>query len=430
MSHFIRRDYPALAESVLYLKHKSALSVFLIPREKGESFALFGTKYGAMDHTFSVDGKEITVPDGIAHFLEHKLFENEDKTDTFSRFAAHSASANAFTSNELTAYLFSATENCHESLEVLLDFVTHPYFTPETVAKEQGIIGQEIRMYEDDPDYQLYFGLLTCLYQKHPINIDIAGTVESIAKITDKTLYDCYNTFYHLENMALVLVGTFEEDEVEKVCDKVLPEASRPFALKRTPPEEPRELARTDITRHFPVSMEQFAIGLKETELGGEPDAFLKRVAAQEVALSIYFSRTSAFFNDLYEKGVLSEVFSSAYQFLDSCAFTIFQGESDEAEKVADAVKETIRKARNAKISDEDLECARRAVYGTAVQSLNSPSDVATQFLSFHFLGLDLLRYADAVATLTKEDVLERISHWDETLVAASFIKPTEKGDD
>ncbi len=427
MSSFTRREYPNIGETLLSLKHKSALSVFLIPREGGEAFALFGTKYGAMDHTFSVSGNEVHVPDGIAHFLEHKLFENEDGSDTFTRFAALGASANAFTSNEMTAYLFSAPEHYHESLEVLLDFVTHPYFTPETVAKEQGIIGQEIRMYEDDPSYQLYFGLLNCLYNTHPIKIDIAGTVDSISEITDKTLYDCYNTFYHLENMALVLCGPFEEDKVEKILDRVLAPAA-PFTLTRTPPYEDRALAQKSVTRHFPVAMAQFAIGLKETELGGEPEAFLRRVAAQEVALSLFFSRASDFFDKLYESSVLSEEFSVAYQFLDSCAFTVFQGESNEPEAVLDAVRNTIKQAKSAEITDEDFERARRAFYGTVVQGFNNPDDVATQFLSYHFLGLDVMALAETAASLTKEDVLERISHWDEELVGASFILPT-KGD-
>lgn len=425
MSSFNRREYPNIGETLLSLKHKSGLSVFLIPREGGEAFALFGTKYGAMDHTFFVNGTEIHVPDGIAHFLEHKLFENEDGSDTFTRFAALGASANAFTSNEMTAYLFSAPERYHESLEVLLDFVTHPYFTPETVAKEQGIIGQEIRMYEDDPGYQLYFGLLGCLYNTHPIKIDIAGTVESIAEITDGTLYDCYNTFYHLENMALVLCGPFDEERVEEVLDRVLQTAA-PLTLTRTPPAEEHALCKESVTRRFPVAMAQFAIGLKETELFGEPDAFLRRVAAQEVALSLYFSRASDFFDKLYESSVLSEEFSVAYQFLDSCAFTLFQGESDEPEAVLSAIKETIKNAKDAEISDEDFERARRAFYGTVVQGFNNPDDVATQFLSYHFLGLDLMALAETAASLTKEDVLNRISHWDEKLVAASFILPTK----
>ena len=394
--------------------------------EGKEAYALFGTKYGAMDHTFEVDGKSVTVPDGIAHFLEHKLFENEDGSDTFSRFAAVSASANAFTSNELTAFLFSATDRYHEALEILLDFVGHPYFTKETVAKEQGIIGQEIRMYDDDPDYQLYFGLLNCLYREHPVKIDIAGTVESIAEITDTTLYDCYRTFYHPKNMALVLCGPFDPEKVEEICDRILP-AATPFSLSRTAPEEPKEIAQKNITRRFPVAMGQFAVGLKETELSGSDEALLKRVAAQEVALEICFGRSSDFYDKLYESSLISDTFSYSYQFLDSCAFTILQGESEDVGAVEDAVRKAVRTAKDTALSEEDFRRAQKTVYGGLLLEFNTPSEVASQVLSFHFQGADALRLPEAVARLTAEDITERISHWEEELIASSFILPKEE---
>ncbi len=427
MNRYTTTTYPLSGETLVSFTHESGLKVFLIPKESREAFALFGTKYGAMDHRFEVNSQTVDVPDGIAHFLEHKLFENEDGTDTFTRFAAHGASANAFTSNEMTAYLFSATEHIHSSLEVLLDFVTHPYFTPQTVQKEQGIIGQEIKMYEDDPDYQLYFGLLGCLFQTHPIKIDIAGTVESIGQITADTLYDCYHTFYHPQNMALVLCGPFEMDTVREICDRVLT-IPAPLTLSRSTPAEPREIASKRITRHFEVAMGQFAIGLKEDEVGGGGETLLRRAAAQELALHLYFGRPSDFFNELYRKGVLSEVFSVGYQFLESCAFTILQGESDDIDAVEQAVRETLRRAKETPLSDEDFKRSQKAVYSASVQALNSPSDVATQFLSYHFLDCDLLKMPEMIASLTKEDITERISHWDEALLATSIILPKEKG--
>ncbi|MBR6529855.1 MAG: insulinase family protein [Clostridia bacterium] len=425
MSKFTQTFYPVMGEKLLVAEHESGLKVLFVPRDAGEAFALFGVKYGALDNTFTVDGKQITVPDGIAHFLEHKLFDNEDGEDTFARFAALGAEANAFTSNEMTAYLFSATENIHENLETLLNYVTHPYFTPETVAKEQGIIGQEIRMYEDDPSTRLEFGLLECLYHNHPIKIDIAGTVESIAEITDKTLYDCYNTFYNLHNMVLVLCGPFEEDRILSVCDKVLQKAP-PFLAKRTTPEEPNTVCKPRFEKNLPVMMPHFAVGMKETELGGGSDAFLRRVAAQNVALFCYFSRASKFFANLYEKGVLSEVFSTAYQYLDSCAYTVWRGESERAQEVAAAIRETIKLAKETELSDEDFELAKRAVYGEVVQSFNSPWDVCWQWLANHFLDLDPFRLAEVVPTLTKDEIYDRISHWDVRLICESYILPTK----
>lgn len=423
MSAFVEQKNARLSERYLTCTHASGLRIFLIPKEGKKAFALFGTRYGSMDNDFVVDNKRIRVPDGIAHFLEHKLFENADGSDTFSRFAALGASCNAFTSNEMTAYLFSATSNYDRALSVLLDFVTHPYFTPETVKKEQGIIGQELKMYEDDADYQLYYGLLQALYQKHPIKIDVGGTLESIAQITDQTLYDCYRRFYNLRNMALVLCGPFEPARVLAVCDEVLSPAA-PFSLTRSDPQEPKEIARRSVERYFPVAMPQFALGLKEVQLGGGGAALLARMAAQEIALELYFGRGSAFFTELYEKGILNETFSSSYQALETCAFTLFRGESDTPKAVREALFETVKKARRADFSEADFLRCQKAAYGAAVQSFNAPSDIALQFLSLHFLGADLFSLPDALAAVDTDALRERLSSWDEDLLAESYVFP------
>ena len=181
-------------DSYYKIKHQSGLDIYVYPKEGYKSsYAIFGTKYGSINTCFSVDGKEkITVPDGIAHYLEHKLFESEE-----------GANANAYTSFEKTCYLFSCTDKLEQSLEILLDFVQSPYFTAQTVAKEQGIIGQEIKMYDDDPNWRVMLNMLEGMYKNHPVRIDIAGTVESIAQITAEKLYEVYNVIYNLKNMAL-----------------------------------------------------------------------------------------------------------------------------------------------------------------------------------------------------------------------------------
>lgn len=423
MSQFVSRSFERIRESYLYCAHESGLKIYLIPHEGKEAFALFGTRYGAMDRTFAVNGKPLTVPDGIAHFLEHKLFENSDGVDTFSRFAAVGAGCNAFTSNEMTAYLFQTTGAYHEALEILLDFVTHPYFTKETVQKEQGIIGQEIRMYDDDPDYQLYQGLLQALFVKHPLRIDIAGTVESIAQITEQTLYDCYHTFYNLNNMALVLCGPFEAEKVLSICDRLLSKAPE-FTLTRPDPGEPDALCAKSVTKEFPISLPQFMLGLKETECGGDAHALLLRDASQRVALEYYFGRASDFFCSLYEKGQINETFNCAYQFLDTCAFTLFQGESEEPDAVAEAIRQTVRKAKEAPMNEADFIRCKKAVFGSAVQNFNAPSDLAVQMLSYLFVGADLFEMPDAVADLRLSDVQARVDSWREDLIAQSFIYP------
>jgi len=235
-------------EKYYYIKHESGLDIYVVPKNHTNSYALFATKYGSIDNIFKLEGEpEFTeVPDGIAHFLEHKMFENEDGIDTFKKYAETGASANAYTSFNKTCYLFSCADNeekFDKSLEILLDFVTHPYFTEKTVRKEQGIIGQEIRMYEDNPGWQVYFQMMANMYKKHSVRLDIAGTDESISKITADILYKCYNTFYNLSNMALCVSGNVTPEQVKKVADKIL-KKSEPIKIERFNYEEPEGVVK------------------------------------------------------------------------------------------------------------------------------------------------------------------------------------------
>ena len=248
-----------LGEKYFEVDHKSGLKIFIMPKENySSSYAVFGTKYGSIDTKFKRSDSDewITVPEGIAHFLEHKLFENED-LDAFARYAKTGASANAYTSFDKTCYLFQCSGNFEASLEILLDFVTHPYFTKETVEKEQGIIGQEITMYYDVAGWMSTFNLLRCLYKNHPVRIDIAGTVESIAQITDRLLYDCYNTFYNLNNMCLAVVGDVTPEQVLAVCDKML-EKAEPLSIERSFDDEPREIVESYAEYNLAMSMPVF----------------------------------------------------------------------------------------------------------------------------------------------------------------------------
>ena len=214
-----------LQEEMQYIVHKSGLRIYLFPK-KGFSkyYAIYGTEYGSLNRTFVPHGDSdmLTVPDGVAHFLEHKMFEDENGVDAFERFAETGASANAYTSFDLTGYLFSCTDRFYDNLDILLDFVNHPHFTAENIAKEQGIIGQEIKMYDDEPEWRVFFNSLTALFENNPVKIDIAGTVESISHITPEVLYKCYNTFYNLSNMALSVAGNVTKDEVIAIADKIL----------------------------------------------------------------------------------------------------------------------------------------------------------------------------------------------------------------
>ena len=228
-------------EKYYYTKHKNGLEIYVIPKDFATSFAMFSTKYGAIDNCFKLEGEAEfhEVPDGIAHYLEHKMFENEDGVDTFSRFAKYGANANAFTSGTMTSYLFSCTEHLKENLEILLDYVSKPYFTPENVEKERGIIGQEIRMYEDNPGSAIYYNLLEAMYEKNQTRINVAGTVESIAEITPELLYDCYYTFYNFSNMTLCVSGRADMEMVLDAVDRILPEREQKTIVRNYYSEKP-----------------------------------------------------------------------------------------------------------------------------------------------------------------------------------------------
>ena len=290
---YILKENKQINEKYYYFKHKSGLDVYVVPKELGTYYALFGTKYGSIDRTFKKEGDKdfITVPDGIAHFLEHKLFENEDGVDTFARYAEYGASANAYTSSDKTAYLFSCTENFESSLEILLDFVSHPYFTKETVEKEQGIIGQEIRMYDDHPGARLEKGLLQAMYEKNKMRIDIAGTTESIAEITADTLYKCYYTFYNLNNMALAVCGDVDTDKVMEICDKILTEAPVQTIIRdyEDADEKPQVYKKRSVCE-LSVSKPIFSIGIKDLDISSDPKMRMKKSYGMNILNEILFS--------------------------------------------------------------------------------------------------------------------------------------------
>ncbi len=416
-----------LRESYFKGVHESGLEVIVIPKEQTTLYALFATRYGSNDSTFKTEstGGFITVPDGIAHFLEHKMFENDDGTDTFSRFSKLGASANAYTSNDMTAYLFSATENYLESLEVLLDFVTHPYFTEETVNKEMGIITEELRMYEDNPYRWLYQSLLSALYVNNPVRIPVGGTEKSIREITPELLYDCYNTFYNLSNMTLVVSGNITPVSVAGVMDKALSK-SKPSTIERLVPNEPRTVRSTYIEKKFPVSRPMFHIGLKEVDFP-EGDLYIKRELEHSIICELIFGKTSEFYEKNYNDGTINQKFGVAYYSSKSWGHFIASGESDDPETVFRKVKAEIELYRSGKkeFRTEDYERAKKVLYSSCIQTWNSTSDIAEAFLDYHFAGADMLRLPEVLSTVTPDDIYSRLEKsYDTSLMSMSVAKP------
>ena len=412
-----------LRERLHEIDHSSGLKIFVMPKANYKStYAVFGTKYGSIDTCFKrSDQKEYTrVPEGIAHFLEHKLFESEE-LDAFTRYAETGASANAFTSFDKTCYLFQCSDRFADSLKILLDFVTHPYFTKETVEKEQGIIGQEITMYYDVPGWMSTFNLLRCLYKNHPVRIDIAGTVESISQITDKLLYDCYHTFYNLNNMALAVVGNVTPEEVIKVCDEML-KKSEDVTIERVFDEEPRDIVKSYEEYHIAVSMPVFSFGYKEA--CKTPQRTVQETVEMEILLEILAGETSNLYSALFEKGLINSTFSKEYFTGNGYEAVIFEGESTDAKAVAQAIKEEVDRLRKEGISDQAFESARRGLYGREIMSYNVTDDVANAVIGCYFAGYSIFDPLEVYKNVKKEDVEKLLSEkLDEKYSALSVVR-------
>lgn len=393
-----------LNEEYYEINHKSGLKIFVMEKpDYTGAFAMFGTKYGSVDTCFKLKNEAdyTVVPEGIAHFLEHKLFESEE-LDAFQRFEKTGANANAFTSFDKTCYIFQCSDNFDESLEILLDFVKHPYFTEATVQKEQGIIGQEIRMYQDAPDWQVLFNLLRGLYVNNPVRIDIAGTIDSIAQINADLLYSCYNTFYNLSNMALAVVGNVTAEQVLEIADRVL-KTEEPAEFEQIIPDEPGTVATDYIEETLSVDIPKFAFGFKQKI--SSPIRTAKEVVCMDIALDIIAGKTSLLYNRLIANGLINPTFGSEYFIGRGFASPMFSGESRQPEKVRDEVIENIEKLKADGISDEDFNISRKRLYGMALRSFNDVEDIAGNIVDSYFNGSDIFEELGIYKTVTKEDV-------------------------
>lgn len=396
-------------EQVQKLEHPSGLTILLYPK-KGfrSSYAMFATRYGSVDTAFVKDGRHIEVPAGIAHYLEHKLFENED-CDAFARYAQTGANANAFTSFDETAYLFSCSDHFEESLEILLDFVQKPYFTEQTVQKEQGIIGQEIRMCDDDPGRRVLFNLLQTMYEKHPVRVDIAGTVESISHITPELLYDCYDTFYNLHNMVLVVTGNVTKEQVLAVADRVLLPA-KPLSLDTMLVDEPNRAAAPFVEDRMPVSAPLFYVGFKcpMNTLYLSP----KELAAAEVLVQLLCGLSSPLYAQLMEKGLINDTFEGEFFEGRGFAMFLFGGESCDPSQVREALFEELARLRKDGVDKERFSEVQVALYGRLLAQFNSIESSANLLVESHFYGSTPGALMEAAASLTAADVEELLDKW------------------
>ncbi|MBQ4517751.1 MAG: insulinase family protein [Clostridia bacterium] len=426
---FTKLYEPTLRETLYTATHESGLRIAIMPKQGySKSYAVFGTHFGSVDNTFIPPSanETMTVPDGVAHFLEHKMFEQPDGSNVFESYALHGANANAYTSFHVTAYLFESTQDVMENLGILLDFVQQPYFTDENVAKEQGIIGQEIGMYDDDPGWQLMMGFLGAMYHENPVRIDIAGSVESISKITKETLYDCYHTFYHLSNMCLFIIGDVNPEVLGDCIEQHLVKTEKPMGeIKRFYGKEPKTVKAKEVSKKLDVSVPMFMLGFKDPDCGYDGKELLKKDIELSIISELLFGKTSPIYTELYNNGYILGGMDAETACEKEYGYVALSGDSRDPEKVRDVIFKGLASAQQEGLNEADIERVRRAMIGQYIKQFNNLNSVAHQYMSQVFNGIELFDFSEVVKDVTVASVNERLrSYFDIDRSVLSVIWP------
>ncbi|MCQ2447520.1 MAG: insulinase family protein [Oscillibacter sp.] len=395
--------YDRIGEAVYRETLENGLQIYVVSKPGyTKKYAFFATRYGGMDTRFCLDGTWEDTPAGIAHYLEHKMFDTREG-NALQELAKNGAEPNAFTANAMTGYYFDSTEHFEENLRILLSFVSIPYFTDESVAKEQGIIGQEIRMIEDNPDWQIYTRMLQAMYQNHAARTSIAGTVESISHITAQTLYDCHRAFYTPSNMVLTVVGDVDPQHVVDLANRVLPKLSGPV-IERDYGEEPEEVAQKEISLAMEVSAPQFLIGFKCKPVAPGPD-YLRMDIIGDLACDILLGDSSPLYQRLYEKGLINTSFGGAFEMMPGVAYLYAGGDSKDAHTVSAEICKEARRLVEEGVDEEFFQRVKKAAYGSELRGLNSFETIAVAMTEGYFNGFDPLKFPQEFETVTAEDV-------------------------
>lgn len=393
-----------IKEKAYIEKLENGMTVIIIPKNTTKKkYVIWGVNFGSIDNHFKVNGEEIYIPDGVAHFLEHKMFEQENGKNSLDTLMALGIDANAYTTSDHTAYLFECTDHFYEGLDELMNYVQNPYFTNENVEKEKGIIAQEIRMYDDDPGWQLYMGILDCLYKNNPIKVDIAGTVESISKITPEVLYKCYNTFYALDNMTLVICGDFEPEKLLEEVKKRLTKNKTYEKIERIYPEKEKTINKKYVEKNMNVSMPIFAIGIKDvSKMDSE---IVKKHIAIEILLNVIIGKSSDLYKKMYNQGLLLEEPSIDYEFSEEYAHIVISGQSNDSEEVYKMFKEEIENYKKNGLNINHFERIKKKIYGEYVVEYNNISEIARKFLTDSMKKISSFDYIEQYKVITKEYV-------------------------
>lgn len=420
-------EFTRAGETMYHEKLANGLNVFVFPKpdfQKG--YAFFATNYGGMDMRFGLNGEWHNTPAGVAHYLEHKMFDTEEG-NALQDLAANGASPNAFTSNDITGYYFDSTEKFEENLRILLSFVSVPWFTQESVDKERGIIGQEIGMIEDDPEWKCFMNLMAALYKHHPIRVSVAGSVESIAKITPETLYDCHKAFYDPANMVLCVAGPVDPEHICDVAREILPKEAGPIASKDYGEKEGPQAAQSLIEERMEVSAPIFQLGWKG-DAPGKGEERLRQQLLGELALEVLLGNSSPLYARLYREGLINQEFGYGYEDSFGCAFLAANGESRDPEAVRTAVADEAARIGREGVDKGLWERVKKGVYGNRVRGLNSFEHLCVNQAQAFFAGYDFLHFTEIFDAITKKEAEEMIADWvTEERTALSVVRAKEE---
>lgn len=382
-------------------KLKNGLTIIIVPKAGiRKKYVIFGTHYGSNDSKFIVPGEnEITeVPKGVAHFLEHKMFEQENGRNSLDVLSSLGVNANAYTTNNHTAYLYECTDNFYEALDEFMDYVQHPYFTDENVEKEKGIIGQEIMMYDDYPEWKVYLNALEAMYHNNPVKLDITGTIETISHIDKEILYKCYNTFYNPSNMCLVVCGDFVPEEILKEIEKRLINKNPSGEIKRIYEEEDESIVKPNIEVKMDVSIPLFTMGIKCKPANQTQK--VKKDIAISILLNMIIGESSTLYQDLYQSGILLNSPSYEFDFTNEYAHILISGSSRNPQEFYNKLNEEIKNLKTNGLDEENFERIKKKLYGEYIKEYNDVSDIARMFLNDFMNGINSFEYLEEITSI------------------------------
>lgn len=413
-------------EKLYVEKLENGLTVMIMPKKNiQKKYMIWATNFGSIDNKFIApnDKEETNIPDGVAHFLEHKMFEQQNGTNSLDTLTALGVNANAYTTTDHTCYLFECTDNFYPAMDELMDYVQNPYFTDQNVEKEKGIIGQEIQMYDDYPSWAVYMNAMKCMYKNNPIIIDIAGSIESISKIDKEVLYKCYNTFYHPSNMVMCFAGEFEPEALIEEVKKRLKPTEKHGEIKRIYPEEPEQIVKKENTQNMEVSMPIFVIGIKDVidNKNCTSSSIVKKHIAIEILLNMLIGKSSKLYKELYEAELITGEPYLDYEFSKQYAHVSITGQSNDPKKVLEKFEAEIKQMKENDIDSAHFQRVKNMIYGNYVKEYDDVAEICRMFVGDYMKGINSFEYIEEYEQVTPEytkQVLEEVFKEEKTVLS------------